>query len=519
MAARSAVFRLVLEDEAGTQRLAGDLAAIARPGDLIALSGDLGAGKSTFARAFIRRLTGNVELDVPSPTFTLIQEYDSPAGRIVHADLFRLKAQDDLPDTGLPEMLDHAIVLVEWPERAGNLLRGETRLDIILELDPDAADTLRHAELLGTASWADRLTVSVGARQMIDRAGWGDAIRHHMLGDASTRAYERLVKPSGDTAILMISPPRADGPPVREGKPYSTIARLAESVEAFVAIDKGLRSLGLSAPEIYADDLATGLLLIEDLGSDICIDAQGPIVERYTAAAGMLARMHAQTLPGILPIVDGRDHVIPEYDRDALAIETDLLLEWYAPHIADVVLTSQARSQFAGHWNALFDTVLEGPRTWILRDFHSPNLIWLPDRKDDARIGLIDFQDAVIGHPAYDLVSLAQDARVDVPPELELRLIAAYVKARQAQNPDFEIMPFLQAYAILGAQRATKIAGIFARLDRRDGKPAYLRHLPRIEDYLSRNLAHPALAELKGWYETYLPDILARPADAALAQP
>lgn len=503
----SAVFRLVLEDEAATQRLAKDLATVARPGDIIALSGDLGAGKSTFARAFIRELAEEPLLEVPSPTFTLIQSYDTPKGSVVHADLFRLKQADDLPDTGLPEAMADAIALIEWPERGGTTLRGGNRLDIILELDPETSDVVRQVELLGGAGWADRLTVCIGSRQLIDKAGWSGARRTFLMGDASTRAYERLIRDNGETAILMISPPRPDGPPVRDGKPYSTIARLAETVDAFVAIDKGLRSLQLSAPEIYAEDLSAGLLLIEDLGPETCLRDGKPIPERYEAAAQLLARIHGEVLPTILPVTDGRDHVIPEYDREALAIETELVLDWYAPYRAGISLPSIAKSQFGRCWSGLFDKVLDGQRTWVLRDYHSPNLIWLAERDGLAKVGLIDFQDAVLGHPAYDLVSLTQDARVDVEPQLELRLIAAYVKARQAREPGFDVATFLEAYAILGAQRATKIAGIFARLDRRDGKPGYLKHLLRIEGYLRRNLAHPSLAGLREWYETFLPTL------------
>lgn len=511
---RSAVFRLVLDDEQATRRLAQDLAAIARPGDIIALSGDLGAGKSTFARAFIRELADDPALEVPSPTFTLIQIYDTARGSVVHADLFRLKRVEDLADTGLPEAIPDAIALIEWPERGGAALRSGARLDIILELDPDATDEVRHVELLGASGWADRLTVSIGSRQLIDKAGWGEARRSFMLGDASTRAYERLEKASGETAILMISPPRPDGPPVRHGKPYSAIAKLAETVDAFVAIDKGLRSLELSAPEIYAEDLSAGLLLIEDLGTQTCLADGKPMPERYEVAAQVLARIHGDTLPTILPVIEGRDHVIPEYDREALAIETELLLDWYAPHRAGLTLPAIARSQFSRCWGELFDKALAGERTWVLRDYHSPNLIWLPERADLARVGLIDFQDAVLGHPAYDLVSMAQDARVDVEPRLELHLVASYVKARQARDAGFDAATFLEAYAIMGAQRATKIAGIFIRLDKRDGKPGYLKHLPRIEDYLRRNLAHPALAGLRDWYATYLPDMLAVPQTA-----
>lgn len=497
--------RLALADEAATGRLAADLAAILKPGDIVALSGQLGAGKSALARAILRELAQDPELEAPSPTFTLVQGYDTPHGPVIHADLYRIRSPDELDDLGLIEELDRTITLVEWPDRAGARLPGGRRLDIVLEVDPARPETGRIAHLAGGVLWRQRLAIALSARAMLDAAGWGEARRDFMQGDASSRAYERLTQADGTSAILMISPPRPDGPAIRQGKPYSAIAHLAESVDAFVAMDRGLRSLAYSAPEILAQDLSTGLLLIEDFGADGVIDADGPVPERYEAAARLLADLHRHALPAILPVAEGRDHVVPDYDRAALAIESELILEWYAPHIAGAFLPAVTQAEFSRLWDALFDEILDAPRSWTLRDFHSPNLIWLADRQGHGKVGLIDFQDAVLGHPAYDLVSLGQDARVDVPAALELRLLAAYGAARRADQPDFDLAGFARAYAILGAQRNTKIAGIFARLDKRDGKPGYLKHLPRIEAYLRRNLEHPALAALKGWYEAHLP--------------
>lgn len=503
--AASRPIALDLATEAETLGLARDIAAIVKPGDLIALSGDLGAGKSTFARALIRQLVGDPSLEAPSPTFTLMQAYDTPRGRVVHADLYRLRGGDELHELGLLPELEGVIGLVEWPDRAEGLLDEADRLDIVFELVPQSGDEVRRVALVPSASWSGRLRLALAARRLIGRAGWGEARRAHMQGDASTRAYERLERADGRTAVLMLSPARPDGPPIRAGKPYSALARLAERVDAFVAMDEGLRGLGLSAPEIYARDLVEGVLLIEDLGSEPVTSGSAPVAERYEVAVDVLAMLHGRHLPTILPVAEGRVHALPDYDHDALGIETELLLDWYAPHIAGVSLPAIARADFARLWNALFDRLAEGPRTWALRDYHSPNLIWLADREGLARIGLIDFQDAVLGHPAYDLVSLGQDARLDVPADLELRLISRYAGRRREDDPAFDLAAFAEAYAILGAQRNTKILGIFARLDKRDGKPGYLKHLPRIEGYLRRNLHHPALAELGGWFETHLP--------------
>ncbi len=516
-AAKAGTHTVLLTDEAATIRLARDIADILRTGDIVALSGHLGAGKSLIARAMLRRLAEDPDLEAPSPTFTLVQSYDAPKGLLLHADLYRVRSPDELDDLGLIEDLERAITLVEWPDRAGARLPAGRRLDIVIEVDPENPETGRIATLSGGVLWRARLAIAIGARRMIDAAGWSDADRQFMLGDASSRAYERLVRENGETAILMISPPRPDGPAIRQGKPYSAIAHLAETVDAFVAMDKGLRSLGLSAPQILAQDLSTGLLLIEDLGPGLVIDENGPIPERYEAAARLLAEMHRHALPTILPVAEARDHVIPDYDREALTIETELVLDWYAPHIAGVTLPAVTRAEFGRIWDRLFDEVFETPATWTLRDYHSPNLIWLPDRVGHARLGLIDFQDAVLGHPAYDLVSLGQDARIDVPAALELKLLAAYAGARRGNDPAFDLAGFARAYAILGAQRNTKIAGIFARLDKRDGKPGYLKHLPRIETYLRRDLEHPALAELKAWYQAHLPKLFAVPETPAEA--
>jgi aminoglycoside/choline kinase family phosphotransferase len=198
------------------------------------------------------------------------------------------------------------------------------------------------------------------------------------------------------------------------------------------------------------------------------------------------------------------DYRIPLYDLGAFLIEAELLLDWYLPHM-QAEISAEARAEFVSLWTEALQPALDASFTWVLRDFHSPNLLWLPERSGVARIGLLDFQDAVIGPPAYDLASLLQDARVDVPEALELSLIGRYVLARREADPKFDAAAFAQLYATMAAQRATKILGIFARLDRRDGKPQYLRHIPRIWAYLRRALAHPALAPLDAWYGAHVP--------------
>jgi tRNA threonylcarbamoyl adenosine modification protein YjeE len=495
---------------AATEQLARQIAEELRPGDVLTLSGGLGAGKTTLARSVIRLVAGDPELEVPSPTFTLIQSYDTERGAIVHADFYRLSGEQELSELGWDEISDNALTLVEWPERAERALPS-SRLDVFLELAPEDGPEGRIAHIAGSGDFATRLARLQAIQRLLERCGWADTTRIAIQGDASTRAYERLVKPTGETAILMISPPRPDGPPVRRGKPYSVIAKLAESVHAFVAVDRGLRALSLSAPAIYGQDLETGLLIIEDLGNEPVTTAYGPILDRYGEAIRVLARLHTLPLPTVLTVTEGREHVLPPYDLEALLIEAELLADWYVPHIRGSTLAGSARAEFLNLWTEALREVLEAPQTWTLRDFHSPNLLWLPEREGIRRVGLLDFQDAVLGHPAYDVASLLQDARVTVSPEMELKLLSIYARERAAEEPGFDMAAFARAYTILATQRATKIVGIFARLDKRDGKPQYLKHLPRIEAYLSRNLAHPALARLKTWYDTWVPSLQTKP--------
>jgi tRNA threonylcarbamoyl adenosine modification protein YjeE len=507
---RLPVWEILLEDEQATRDMARFIADELKPGDLVTLSGGLGAGKTTLARAIVRALAGDPALEVPSPTFTLMQTYDAPKAPVVHADFYRLGSSDELIEMGWDEATDGAIALVEWPDRASAAL-GASRLDITLDLVSVEGAEARVAILVGAGAFGERLVRARALKALLERSGWTGARRTPMTGDASTRAYERLTKPGGGTAVLMISPRRPDGPPIRQGRSYSAIARLAESVHAFVAMDRGLRALGLSAPKIYGEALDEGLLLLEDLGATPVVDAAGPIPERYAEAVRVLVQIHATTLPHVLPGADEIEHVIPAYDAQALSIEVELFVDWYLRFRVGHELSGSARADFLNAWREVIEEILASRTTWCLRDYHSPNLIWLPERTGVARVGLIDFQDATLGHPAYDLVSLLQDARVDVDPELELRLLSAYARERKAHEPDFDVARFARDYAILGAQRATKILGIFTRLDRRDRKPGYLAHLPRIEAYLQRNLAHPSLARLATWCETHAPR-LAPPA-------
>jgi aminoglycoside/choline kinase family phosphotransferase len=312
----------------------------------------------------------------------------------------------------------------------------------------------------------------------------------------------------GRNAILMNSPRQPDGPPIRDGKPYSALVHLAEDVTPFVAVASALRERGLSAPAVYAFDLDEGFLILEDLGDRLFTSeiAKGrSLAELYRPAVDVLAALARKPPPALLPIEGHAPYRLPAYDAEAMLTETSLLIDWFWPSLHGKPAPEALRQEYFGLWRPLLEDAAKADQGWVVRDYHSPNLMWLPERTGIKQVGILDFQDALKGPLAYDLVSLLQDARLDVPEALERDELARYCAARNAQSQHFSSDRFRTLYATLGAQRNSKILGIFARLAKRDGKRGYLAHIPRVARYLERDLAHPALAELRRFYARELP--------------
>ncbi|MFP4538793.1 MAG: tRNA (adenosine(37)-N6)-threonylcarbamoyltransferase complex ATPase subunit type 1 TsaE [Dichotomicrobium sp.] len=493
---------------AAVDGLAQVLAPYLRKGDVMTLSGDLGAGKTTFARFLIGAIADE-PVEVASPTFALVQVYETPRVEIHHFDLYRLSSPDELRELGFDEACEDGLVLVEWPDRLGADLPGD-RLDVALSEGTEADK--RDVTITGIGGWAPRLERFRQATDFLRQSGWSGASARFLAGDASVRSYVRLSL--GDRrALLMDWERQPDGPPVHDGLPYSRIAHLAEDVGPFIAVGRALHDAGLPAPAILAQDTRHGFVLLEDFGDNVLgrLAADGAnLAELYGPAVELLARLRGVSIPRDLPVEEGRVHRLPDYDKPALHAETALLLDWFMPAMTGADTEPAARRQFHALWEAQFDWLAGQETGLVLRDFHSPNLLVLDPGDPRGSVGVIDFQDAVIGHPAYDLVSLLQDARVTVPPDVETHLFAQYC-TQAAQNTTLDREAFTRAYALLGAQRNTKILGIFARLALRDGKDAYLAHMPRVRAYLERNLQHPALAPLRAWYAQHMPgDVDAR---------
>lgn len=310
----------------------------------------------------------------------------------------------------------------------------------------------------------------------LQRNGWGGARRGRLAGDASFRHYDRVA--DGDRrAVLMDAPPPQ------------------EDIRPFIRIARQLHGLGLSAPELLAADEDLGLLLLEDLGDDTYtrLLARGADEQAlYALAVDALIALHRA--PAACPAG------LPPYDDARLLAEATLLTDWYMPAVG-LDLSDSARAEYVALWTALVPVARAVPETLVLRDFHVDNLMLLPGRQGVRACGLLDFQDAVSGPVTYDLMSLLEDARRDI----DAGLIAAMQQRWLAAFPQVDRAAFAASWAVLAAQRHAKVIGIFTRLCKRDGKPAYLVHIPRVWRLLRQALAHPALAPLAGWLERHIP--------------
>ena len=309
-------------------------------------------------------------------------------------------------------------------------------------------------------------------------AGWHDARESLLAGDASFRTYFRLTGARG-TAVVMDAPPPE------------------EDVQPFVRIARHLIALGLSAPAILAEDTANGFLLVEDLGDDTfarVLDGGGDESLLYSRATDVLATLHGAGENALLPGLGA-------YAGEALIEAAMLLPEWYLPAAAGRSTPPEETARYCAAWSECLAYLPATADTLLLRDYHKDNLLWLPKRPGVKACGLLDFQDAQFGHPSYDLVSLIEDARRDVPPAIHTACLTRYI----SETGLSDTAGFKTGFALMAAQRHARIIGLFVRLLKRDGKPDYLQHLPRVWRMFERALQHEALAPLRIWIDRLLP--------------
>jgi N-acetylmuramate 1-kinase len=346
----------------------------------------------------------------------------------------------------------------------------------------------------------------------IHDAGFAGAQRQPLAQDASTRAYERLTL--GHRSAMLMKAPRAnetDGPcdPLageeqRRARGWNWTSRLAASrVEAFAAVSAHLRSLGFSAPEVLAVDPGMGVAVVEDLGpgvfADILRHGEADETQLYALAGELLATLHAAPVPASLPAPGGIWPLL-DFDRLALEVNADLFVEWVPQFLGGPAFPAHIVASYHGARSGLIARAQTMPRAFTLRDYHAENLIWLPQRAGVARIGLLDFQDAVHGYRAWDFSMLLHDARRDVSPAAHEAALLAYCAATGGDRAALE-----RELAVQGALNCLRIIGIFARLIHRDRKPRYRAFLPRMVDHLRTVLADPALGEMGDWIAAHAP--------------
>jgi aminoglycoside/choline kinase family phosphotransferase len=305
---------------------------------------------------------------------------------------------------------------------------------------------------------------------------WHEATCKPLAGDASNRRYDRVTAKGLPPAVLMDASPEK-----------------GEDVRPFITIARHLSGLGLSAPAIYAEDTEHGFLLIEDLGDDL-------FARVLNKQPDLEAELYETAIDALIVAQQAKPPPLAAYDAEAMATTALLLPDWYLPHGTGDATSEALRGEYDELVRDMLARLMTGETVLVQRDYHAENLLWLPQREGAARVGLLDFQDAMIGHPAYDLASLLKDARRDVAPNVQTQMLSYYIT-----NTGVDAEAFSAAYAACSAQRNLRILGVFARLCVRDAKPSYPDFMPRVWGNLMGDLMHPALADLRKFIETHAP--------------
>jgi hypothetical protein len=489
----------ILKSVGATEKLAKKIAKYIVAGDVIRLKGDLGVGKSVFARSIIREL-GHEGKHIPSPTFTLIQTYDDTRLPLAHIDLYRMESADEVEALGAECWLDHGAVLVEWPEKAENWF-PEQKPDLldfhIMEMDNSGTltvtleelnDESRRIVLTGGASWNRRLSlvdnhydrpVTEKERQnFVDECGFRNHVISPVSADASFRTYWRINTPEGSRIIMDAPPP-------------------IENVKPVIEMTRYLESIGVHVPHIYKKNEEKGFLLLEDFGNTTVrngiLNHNKPLEPWYYKAVDVLSHLASNQLPDIR-----------QYTKKALWSEVSRFIDWYLPYARSHATHTADRKAFKQLWEPLFDKILDVPQTTVLWDYHADNLMMLTDGEPQeglADIGVIDFQDARIGPVSYDMSMLLQDVRFEISKELENKLIQHFLASQQGIDVD----KFMQSYRLINLQRTLKIIGGFTRLHFRDGKDSYLQYLPRCWQIVDEALTAPECEDIRHFMNGIVP--------------
>lgn len=492
------ILSFVSADESATGRLAEQVGRYCSTGDMVRLVGDMGMGKSVFARGVLRGL-GSTQEFMPSPTFTLMQTYDDTRVPTIHVDCYRINDPSEMAAVDVTPWLEHGVVIVEWPEQGGDWFpfdKPDMFEHSIMEVDNPGVLTVEFAEtetgqrrltFYANASWLRRMALiepslmrehTLQGRQMfLAECGLRAHVPTPVGGDASFRSFWRLYTPEGARVVMDVPPP-------------------VEDLKAWVDVAGQLKTLGVRVPEVYAADVKKGYALIEDFGTESLVSklqSQQDVLPWYQCAVDVL-----------IHLAHAGHHPLPSYTRADMWSEAARFLDWYLPQATGCAVHTADRKLWQSAWQPLFDVIERMPLTTMLWDYNASNIMLLGDEPNEPLkdVGLIDFQDARTGPCCYDLAMLLDDARCSVPEDMKKILIRRFV---DGMDDSVDLEAFHEGYRAASMLRLFKIIGGFSRLALRDGKTHYLDNLSRCWQMVDGYLEYPEFSEVKQFLTRNLP--------------
>ena len=474
----------ISRDLSDLEKFVRELSPLLIKGDVVALNGQIGSGKTTLAKLLINNLTQTPIEDIISPTFTLCQTYNRDALEIVHYDFYRIESEVELLEIDLHESLKDKICIIEWANKFSDLLPKD-RIEILIE----CANTERVYNITPLGRFKEAIININKMENFLCNLDIKFTELKKLPGDASNRKYFRVIRPD-DTMILMDATQEND---IR-GK-----TGLSNGVDDFIVIGEYLDSIDVRVPKLIARNKIDNMILEEDLGEYCYTDILTKDNYRKLYSPAIKTLIHISDIKHPKNISkDSNPHYLQDFDLDIYLNEAEIFIDYYWPFINGKICSADEKQEFilimAGVHSNLTDD-----KTLMLRDFHSPNLMFLENESGFKKCAVIDFQDALFGHPLYDLVSLTNDARYTINEDHEKYLIELYKKDFSFNNFQFDNFSFMQQYQILGVQRSIKILGIFARIAILESNQNYLVHMPRVINYIKRIMHSGSIPELTKW--------------------
>ena len=464
--------------------LARSISKILVKGDVVALIGEIGSGKTTFSKRLINELTSIQVNEISSPTFNLYSIYNKNGVQVNHYDFYRVEDSEDLSEIDLAESYESGITIIEWADKYINVLKND-----YIEVHIREKRYHREYQVIGRGNFIQRIKNANSLEYFLEQTNLKINWQENIQGDASKRKYNRLY--TEDTTLILMDS--------SQEKKTANPTKLSTSINDYIHICKYLEKINIRVPKLFYTDTENEYLIEEDFG-DLQysrIVSERNFIELYQPAINTLLHITEIDHPHDLEVGD-MTYKIPEYDDMTYLNEIEIFIKFYWPYKKGVICSQSTQNEFMDIFSELLGK-LTSDKSLVLRDFHSPNLMFLDTEKNHRKCGVIDFQDALIGHPIYDLVSLSQDARVTITEEQENFLIEQYKDGVNYNNYNFDKSTIMDQYCILGVQRSLKILGIFARLSIIDNRNDYIIHMPRVIHYIRRNIKNSNLSDLSNW--------------------